>query len=94
MAKTAALAATALVSGVLSMGYLFMNKVMNGMASGVSRTMWWDDYRILTDDLIESLLTEFFNIFSMQIPELVEGFPTRSRCLWWWESFRGSAGWS
>ena len=52
-----------------------MNKVMNGMASGVSRTMWWDDYRILTDDLIESLLTEFFNIFSMQIPELVEGFP-------------------
>lgn len=75
MAKTAALAATALVSGVLSMGYLFMNKVMNGMASGVSRTMWWDDYRILTDDLIESLLTEFFNIFSVQIPELVEGFP-------------------
>lgn len=77
LAKTAALAATALVSGVLSMGYLFMNKVMNGMASGVSRTMWWDDYRILTDDLIESLLTEFFNIFSMQIPELVEGFPYR-----------------
>lgn len=75
LTKMAGLTVTALVSGILSMAYLVMNKVMNGMASGVSRTMWWDDYRILTDDLIESLLTEFFNIFSMQIPELVEGFP-------------------
>lgn len=74
-AKTAGLTVTALVSGIISMAYLFMNKMRNGMASGVSRTMWWDDYRTLTDDLIESLLTEFFNIFSMQIPELVEGFP-------------------
>lgn len=73
--KTVKLAVTALISGGLSMAYLLMNKVMNGMASGVSRTMWWDDYRTLTDDLIESLLTEFFNIFSMQIPELIEGFP-------------------
>lgn len=73
--KITGLTVTALVSGTLSMAYLVMNKMMNGMASGVSRTMWWDDYRILTDDLIESLLTEFFNIFSMQIPELVEGFP-------------------
>lgn len=74
-AKIAGLTVTAFLSGILSMAYLVMNKVMNGMASGVSRTMWWDDYRILTDDLIESLLTEFFNIFSMQIPALVEGFP-------------------
>lgn len=73
--KTVKLAVTALISGGLSMTYLLMNKEMNGMASGVSRTMWWDDYRTLTDDLIESLLTEFFNIFSMQIPELIEGFP-------------------
>lgn len=73
--KTVKLAVTSLVSGGLSMAYLLMNKVMNGMASGVSRTMWWDDYRTLTDDLIESLLTEFFNIFSVQIPELIEGFP-------------------
>lgn len=77
LSKIAGLTATAFVSGILSMAYLVMNKMMNGMASGVSRTMWWDDYRILTDDLIESLLTEFFNIFSMQIPELVEGFPFR-----------------
>lgn len=77
LSKIAGLTATAFVSGILSMAYLVMNKMMNGMASGVSRTMWWDDYRILTDDLIESLLTEFFNIFSMQIPELVEGFPYR-----------------
>lgn len=77
LCKLAGLTGTALVSGSLSMAYLFMNKIQNGMASGVSRTMWWDDYRILTDDLIESLLTEFFHIFSMQIPELVEGFPYR-----------------
>ncbi len=75
LSKFVRLTVTALVSGILSMAYLFLNKLQNGMASGVSRTMWWDDYRILTDDLIESLLTEFFNLFSMQIPELVEGFP-------------------
>lgn len=75
LSKTVKLTVTALLSGGLSMVYLLMNKVMNGMASGVSRTMWWDDYRTLTDDLIESLLTEFFNVFSMQIPELIEGFP-------------------
>ncbi len=73
--KAAGLTVTALVSGCISMGYLLMNKLMNGMASGVSRTMWWDDYGKLTDDLIESLLTEFFHIFSMQIPELIENLP-------------------
>lgn len=77
LSKLIRLGVTAFVSGMFSMAYLFMNKVMNGMASGVSRTMWWDDYRTLTDDLIESLLTEFFNIFSLQIPELIEGFPYR-----------------
>lgn len=66
---------TAVVSGILSVGYLMMNKIMNGMASGVSRTMWWDDFRTLTDDLLQSLLTEFFNIFSLQIPEYMENFP-------------------
>lgn len=75
LAKTAGLTITAFVSGCISMGYLLMNKLMNGMASGVSRTMWWDDYGKLTDDLIESLLTEFFNIFSLQVPELIENFP-------------------
>ena len=73
--KSVKLTITAFASGVLSLAYLLMNKLMNGMASGVSRTMWWDDYRALTDDLIESLLTEFFNIFSLQIPELLENFP-------------------
>ena len=77
LGKAVRLGVTAFVSGVLSMGYLLMNKVMNGMASGVSRTMWWDDYQTLTNDLIESLLTEFFNIFSLQVPELIEGFPFR-----------------
>lgn len=75
MKKAFGLAVTAFVSGSFSMAYLLMNKVMNGMASGVSRTMWWDDYEKLTNDLIGSLLTEVFNVFSLQIPELMEGFP-------------------
>ena len=75
LVKSVKLMITAFASGVLSLAYLMMNKLMNGMASGVSRTMWWDDYRALTDDLIESLLTEFFNIFSLQIPEFIESFP-------------------
>ena len=73
--KAGKLMLTALISGFLSIAYLFMNKIMNGMASGVSRTMWWDDYQALTNDLIESLLTEFFNIFSLAIPERLENYP-------------------
>lgn len=73
--KSVALTATAFCSGILSIAYLLMNKLMNGMASGVSRTLWWDDYEKLTNDLIESLLTEVCNVFSIQIPELIEGFP-------------------
>lgn len=73
--KALSLTATAFSGGVLSMAYLLLNRIMNGMASGVSRTLWWDDYEKLTNDLIESLLTEVCNVFSMQIPELVEGFP-------------------
>ena len=75
--KAVCLGITSAVSGILSIGYLMMNKIMNGMASGVSRTMWWDDFRTLTDDLIQSLLTEFFNIFSLHIPEYMENFPYR-----------------
>lgn len=75
---------TAVVSGILSVGYLMMNKIMNGMASGVSRTMWWDDFRTLTDDLIQSLLTEFFNIFSLQIPEYMENFPYKIKLFVVW----------
>ncbi|MBO5209013.1 MAG: glycosyltransferase family 39 protein [Lachnospiraceae bacterium] len=66
---------TAFVSGCLSFGYLLMNKVMNGMASGVSRTLWWDDYEKLTNDLIGSLLTEIFNIFSLQVPQIIDNCP-------------------
>lgn len=73
--KAAGLTATAFLAGCLSIAYLFVNKCMNGMASGVSRTLWWDDYEKLTNDLIESLLIEIFNTFSLQTPELIEGFP-------------------
>lgn len=66
---------TAFISGCLSFGYLLMNKLMNGMASGVSRTLWWDDYEKLTNDLIGSLLTEIFNIFSLQVPQIIDNCP-------------------
>ena len=70
--KAFSMAGAGLLSGGVSMAYLLWNKRMNGMASGVSRTMWWDDYEKLTNDLIESLLTEVCNVFSIQIPEFVE----------------------
>lgn len=73
--KAIKLSVTAFISGCLCLAYLLMNKIMNGAATGMSRTLWWDDYRLLTNDLIESLLTEFFNIFSLQIPVLLDEFP-------------------
>ncbi len=82
--RAVCLGITAVVSGILSVGYLMMNKIMNGMASGVSRTMWWDDFRTLTDDLIQSLLTEFFHIFSLQIPEYMENFPYKIKLFVVW----------
>lgn len=79
--KIIRLAATAFVTGGLSVGYLLLNKLMNGMASGVSRALWWDDYEKLTNDLIESLLIEIFNIFSLQIPDLIEQYPFSRKVL-------------
>ena len=66
---------TSFISGCICIAYLFINKIMNGMPSGVSRSIWWDDYEILTNDLIESLLTEFTNVFSIQIPQVIEELP-------------------
>lgn len=80
-AKASGLTVTAFVSGVFSIAYLIMNKIMNGRASGVSRTLWWDDYEILTNDLIESLLTEITNIFSIQIPNFVGDYPYNLKVL-------------
>ncbi len=48
--------------------YMMINKMMNGMASGVSRRMWWDDYETLTNDLVSSLITEVFNVFCVSEP--------------------------
>lgn len=79
--KAVALTVTAFVSGVLSLIYLLINKIMNGRASGVSRTLWWDDYEILTNDLIQSLLTEVCNVFSIQIPDFVEAYPFNIKLL-------------
>lgn len=79
--KAFGLTITAFVSGVLSIGYLLMNKIMNGRASGVSRTLWWDDYEILTNDLLKSLLTEITNVFSIQIPDFIDAYPYNLKVL-------------
>lgn len=81
LGKALGITISAFITGCLSLAYLLMNKIMNGMASGVSRSLWWDDYEKLTNDLIESLLTEFFNIFSLQIPQLIENFPFNMKAL-------------
>lgn len=73
--KAVGLTVTAFLSGVLSLGYLLLNKVKNGRASGVSRTLWWDDYETLTNDLIHSLLVEICNVFGIQIPDFVSAYP-------------------
>lgn len=74
LSKALGFGITAGCSGVLSLLYLFVNKLKNGHASGVSRTLWWDDYEILTNDLIQSLLTEVANVFRMDIPKFVEAY--------------------
>ena len=79
--KAAGLTVTAMISGILSMGYLLMNKIMNGKASGVSRTLWWDDYEVLTDNLIQSLLTEICNVFSIAIPDFMDAYPYNLKVL-------------
>lgn len=58
---------TGFISGMLSIGYLLINRIQNGYASGVSRSDWWDDYGQLTKDLIDSLVTEVFNVFHIDI---------------------------
>lgn len=73
--KAVGLTVTAFLSGLLSLGYLLINKIMNGRASGVSRTLWWDDYETLTNDLIHSLLVEICNVFGIQIPDFVNAYP-------------------
>ena len=65
--KALKMTVTCAVSGILCVGYLLLNKIMNGMPSGVSRTDWWDDYAQLTKDLIDSLLKEIFNVIHIDI---------------------------
>ena len=59
--------------GVIGGGYLMMNKVFNGYPTGVSRGTWWDDYASLTRDLVNSLLVEIFNVFSLEVPKIIDG---------------------
>ncbi|MBR6238749.1 MAG: hypothetical protein IKQ83_06875, partial [Lachnospiraceae bacterium] len=59
------------ISGILAFAYLLMNKIKNGNPTGVARGTWWDDYRTLTIDLINSLVTEVFNAFSVEVPAVI-----------------------
>ncbi|WP_026496129.1 ArnT family glycosyltransferase [Butyrivibrio sp. WCD3002] len=69
--KIISLVITAGVSGILCVAYLFNNKLQNGMPSGVSRSMWWDDYQSLTNDLVKSLFAEVFNLFHLEVPQYI-----------------------
>lgn len=69
--KCIGLIITSAITGVLTVGYMALNRLKNGMASGVSRGMWWDDYETLTNDLVDSLLTELFNAFRIDIPQSI-----------------------
>ncbi len=59
------------ISGILAFAYLVMNKIRNGNPTGVARGTWWDDYRTLTIDLINSLVTEVFNVFTVEVPAVI-----------------------
>ena len=68
-------------AGVLCVLYLIMNKLLNGYPTGVSRGIWWDDIVTLTNDLIDSLITEIFNVFSLDVPGFVEGLAYEHKAL-------------
>ncbi|WP_029230945.1 glycosyltransferase family 39 protein [Butyrivibrio sp. VCB2006] len=64
---------TAFISGCMCILYMLNNKIQNGMPSGVSRSMWWDDYQTLTGDLVKALLAEIFNVFHIDVPSYISG---------------------
>ncbi len=69
------------VFGIIGGGYLMMNKIFNGYPTGVSRGTWWDDYASLTRDLVDSLLVEIFNVFSLEVPQLLNSLGT-AKSVW------------
>ncbi len=79
--QTIALIITSVISGFGCLAYMINNKIQNGMPSGVSRSMWWDDYQSLTNDLIKALLAEFFNIFHLETPAYISGLSYDKRAL-------------
>nr|MCR4787011.1 glycosyltransferase family 39 protein [Lachnospiraceae bacterium] len=76
--KITGLIVTCAVSGVICLLYLINNKIRNGMPSGVSRSMWWDDYATLTNDLIKALIAEIFNVFHTEVPSYIASLKPRA----------------
>lgn len=66
---------------VVAFSYLLMNKKFNGYPTGVSRGTWWDDYVTLTDDLFKSLVTEVFNVFLVDVPEVISSLSVKISAL-------------
>ena len=73
MKKLIGLALSAVISVSVYLFYLIMNKIKNGAPTGVSRSDWWDDYHTLTDDLINSIITEIFNALTLDVPANIAG---------------------
>ena len=71
--KLIGLALSAVISVSVYLFYLIMNKIKNGAPTGVSRSDWWDDYHTLTDDLINSIITEIFNALTLDVPANIAG---------------------
>lgn len=66
---------------IVAFSYLLMNKKLNGYPTGVSRGTWWDDYVTLTDDLFKSLVTEVFNVFLVDVPEVISSLSVKISAL-------------
>ena len=72
---------SAAASSAVCFIYLIVNKMRNGYPTGVSRGTWWDDYAALTDDLINSLVVEIFNVFSLDVPSYISEMTVAHKAL-------------
>lgn len=64
------LLAAAFSAGVFMAGYLLMNKIMGGYATGVNRALFTDNVKELAVNLVQSIVLEAVFIFSVIIPLL------------------------
>lgn len=63
-----------LVQTLVVLAYFLMNRMMNGAASGVSRSTFSDDPVTLTQNLFDAFFAEIFNVFGVAAPQLMSGY--------------------